>query len=93
MKKRYLTLVLVQSILILLSGWLRRASWREIDFAGGAWPSSVQPSFYCLAGWLVTIAIGIGFGVVDKENRTMIVLLLILLLPAIEFFLWFALSF
>ncbi|CAG4892197.1 hypothetical protein [Paraburkholderia gardini] len=93
MKKRYFILALIQSTLILLSGWLRRTSWREIDFAGGTWPSSVQPSFYCLAGWLVTISIATGFGVVDKENRTMIVLFLILLLPAIEFFLWFALSF
>ncbi|WP_211613255.1 hypothetical protein [Paraburkholderia haematera] len=93
MKKRYFTLALVQLLLIFMAGWLRRASWREIDFAGGAWPLSMQLSFYCLAGWLVTISIAMWFAVVDRASRTMLVLFLILLVPSIEFFLWFALSF
>ncbi|WP_207001583.1 hypothetical protein [Trinickia mobilis] len=96
MKKRYLTLGVVQLLLISLSGWIRRASWREIDIFEGAektWPPSVQLSFYGLAGWLATIAIATWFAVVDKKNRSMVVLFLVLLLPWLEFFLWFALSF
>ena len=93
MKMRYLVLGFVQLLSIILSGWLRRASWNEIDFAGRVWPPSVQLSFYCLAGWLATIAVAIGFAVVDKANRTMVVLFPVLLLPSMEFFLWLALSF
>jgi hypothetical protein len=95
-KKRYLTLGLAQLLLISMSGWIRRASWREIDIfevAEETWPLSVQLSFYCLAGWLATIAIAIWFAVFDKKNRSMVVLFLVLLLPWLEFFLWFALSF
>ena len=93
MKKRYLNIGLIQFLLITLSGWLRRASWMEIDFNGRAWTPSVQFSFYCLAAWLVTIAIAIWFAITDKANRSMLVLLLVLVLPSIEFLLWFALSF
>lgn len=92
-KKRYLILGLFQFLLIFLSGWLRRASWQEIDFAGEAWPPCVQLSFYCLAGWLATIAIAMWFAVGDKTNRSMVTLFLVLLLPSIEFFLLLALSF
>ncbi|RQZ35702.1 hypothetical protein DIE16_20050 [Burkholderia sp. Bp9090] len=93
MKRRYLFVGLFQLFLILLSGWLRRTSWSQIDFAGDTWPSSVQLSFYCLVGWLVTIASAIWFAVHDKTNRSMVVLFLVVLLPSIEFLLWFALSF
>lgn len=93
MKKRYLALGLVQLILIFLSGWLRRASWREIDFSGEAWPPGIQLSFYCLAGWLATIAIAMWFAVVGKTKRSMLFLFLVLLLPSTEFLSWFALSF
>ncbi|MBY4732904.1 hypothetical protein [Cupriavidus pauculus] len=95
MKKRYLTLGLVQLLLIFLSAWLRRASWQEIDFADVTWSPSAQLSlsFYCLAGWLIALAIAIWFAAADRANRTMLVLFLVLLLPAIEFFAWFALSF
>jgi hypothetical protein len=93
LKKRYFTLGLIQLILIFLSGWLRRASWREIDFSVGASPSNAHVSFYCLAAWLVAIATAMGFAVADKANRAMIVLFLVLLLPSIEFFSWLALSF
>jgi hypothetical protein len=92
-KKRYLTLGLVQLCLIFASGWFRRASWREIDFIGDARSSIIQFSLYCLAGWLATLAIATWFAVADKINRSMIVLFLIVLLPSVEFFLWFALSF
>jgi len=92
-KKRYLTLGIVQALLIFLSGCLRRASWREIDFVGGALSPSGQLSFYSLAAWLATIAIAMWCAVFDKMNRSMVVLFLVLLLPWIEFFVWFVLSF
>jgi ABC-type xylose transport system permease subunit len=91
--RRYLTLGFVQFILIFISGWLRRDSWKEIDFSWEAWPSSVQLSFCFLAGWLATIVIAMWFALVDKRGRSMVVLFLILLLPWMEFFVWFALSF
>ncbi|WP_341316682.1 hypothetical protein WN982_35620 [Paraburkholderia sp. IMGN_8] len=93
MKKRYLALGFVQLLLIFLSGWPRRASWKEIDFGSGAWSSGAQLSLYCLAGWLATIAVAAWFSVIDKRNRSMIVLFLAILLPSIEFFLWFGLTF
>jgi formate/nitrite transporter FocA (FNT family) len=88
-KKRYLTLGLVQLLLIFLSAW------QEIEFADATWNPSAQLalSFYCLAGWLIALAIAIWFAAADRANRTMLVLFLVLLLPAIEFFAWFALSF
>jgi hypothetical protein len=92
-KKRYLVLGLVQLLLIFLSGWLRRASWKEIDFDSGAWPSDAQLSLCCLAGWLATIATATWFSAVDKRNRSMIVLFLVLLFPSSEFFLWVGLAF
>jgi len=92
-KKRYLVLGFVQLLLIFISGWLRRTSWKEIDFYSGAWPSGAQLSFCCLAGWLATIAIAAWFSAVDKRNRSMIVLFLVLLLPSSEFFLWVGLAF
>jgi len=91
--RRYLALGLVQLLSICLSGWLRRASWGEIDFVEEAWPLSAQLSVYCLAAWLITIAIAIGLAVFDKPNRSMIVLFLILLLPSMEFFMCLALTF
>ena len=93
MKKRYLVLGFVQLLLIFLSGWLRRTSWKEIDFNSGAWLSGAQLSLCCLAGWLATIAIAVWFAAVDKGNRSMIVLFLVLLLPSSEFFLWVGLAF
>lgn len=93
MKKRYIALCFFQLTLIVLSGWLRRGAWREIDFGGGTLSPSVQLSFYCLAGWLATIAIAIWFSLGDKINRSMIVLFLVLLLPSIELLSWFVLSF
>lgn len=93
MKKRYLVLGFVQLLLVFLSGWLRRTSWKEIDFNSGAWPSGPQLSLCCLAGWLATIAIAVSFAAVDKGNRSMIVLFLVLLLPSSEFFLWVGLAF
>lgn len=93
MKKRYIALGICQFALILLSGWIRRGAWSEIDFGGGALSPSVQLSFYCLAGWLATIAIAIWFSLRDKINRSMIVLFLVFLLPSIELLSWFVLSF
>ena len=93
MKTRYLSLGLIQLFLIFISGWLRRASWREIDFGSGAGSLSLQVSFFCLAGWLAAIAIAIWFAVFDKTNRAMVVLFLVLLLPWVEFFVWFSLSY
>lgn len=93
MKKRYIALSFGQLALIVLSGWLRRGAWKEIDFGGGAWSPSVQLSFYCLAGWLATIAVAIWLAFADKTNRSMIVLFLVLLLPSIELLSWFVLSF
>lgn len=93
MKKRYIALCICQFALILLSGWLRRGAWREIDFGGGTLSPSVQLSFYCLAGWLATIAIAVWFSLRDKINRSMIVLFLVLLLPSIELLSWFVFSF
>jgi hypothetical protein len=92
-KKRYLILGSVQLFLVVMSAWLRRASWKEIDFVLDAWSTNMQLSFCCLAGWLVTVVIAICFAVVDKINRSMIVLFLVALLPSVEFLLWFALSF
>lgn len=93
MKKRYLAIGLVQLTLIALSGWIRRGAWESIDFDGGAWSSSVQISFYLLAGWLATIMIGVWLSISDKTNRSMIALFLVLLLPSIELLSWFVLSF
>lgn len=93
MKKRYIVLCVVQLALIVFSGWLRRGAWREIDFDGGTLSQGVQLSFYCLAGWLATIAIAVWFSLRDKINRSMIVLFLVLLLPSIELLSWFFLSF
>ncbi|KDB07409.1 hypothetical protein LIG30_3318 [Burkholderia sp. lig30] len=93
MKKRHLILGLVQLFLIFASGWHRRASWREIDFISDAPSSGMQLSLYCLAGWLLTIVIAAWFAMADKMNRSMIVLFLVVLLPSMEFFLWFALSY
>lgn len=93
MKKRYLAFGIVQLLAICLSGWLRRASWGDIDFPSGARSSGAQFSLYCLGAWLATIAIAVWFSVVDKLNRSMIFLFIVLLLPSIEFFAWFALSF
>ena len=53
----------------------------------------MQLSLYCLAGWLLTIVIAAWFAMADKMNRSMIVLFLVVLLPSMEFFLWFALSY
>jgi hypothetical protein len=92
-KPRYLFIGLLQLLLIFLSGWLRRSSWWQFDFAEDAWLPGIQLSFYCLAAWLATIATAIRFAVRDKANRSMIVLLLVLLLPSIELLAWFALSF
>ena len=93
MKKRYIALCISQFALVLLSGWLRRGAWREIDFGGRTLSPSVQLSFYCLAGWLATIATAVWFSLRDRINRSMIVLLLVLLLPSIELLSWFVLSF
>jgi len=92
-KRRYLVIGLAQLLSIFLAGWLRRASWNEIDFAGAPSPRTAHLSLYCLAGWVVTVATAIWFAAVDKANRTITVLFLVLLLPSIEFFGWFALSF
>jgi len=92
-RKRYLTLGLVQLLSICLSGWLSRAAWREdVDLVGEALSLSARLSFYWFAAWLITIAIAIGFAVFDKPNRSMIVLFLVLLLPSMEFFMCLALT-
>lgn len=93
MKQRYLFVGLLQFLLIFLSGWLRRMSWSEIDFAGDTLTQQGRFSFYCLAGWLAMVAAAIWFAVHDKVNRSMIVLFLVLVLPSIEFLLWIALGF
>lgn len=93
MKKLYPILGLVQLSLIFVSGWYRRASWREIDFIHDAPTSGIQLSLFCLAGWLLTIVIAAWFAVTDKMNRSMIAVFLVVLLPSMEFFLWFALSY
>jgi hypothetical protein len=93
LKKRYLALGLAQLLFIFASGWLRRISWGEIDFSEERWPLNLQFSFYFLAAWAATISAAILCSLVDKMNRSPIILFLVLLLPWIEFFLWFFLSF
>lgn len=93
MKKRHLALCIAQLLMIALSDWLRRASWKEIDLEGSAWSPTLSASFYLLAGWLATIAVAVAFALADKRNRSMIVLFLVLVLPSIELLSWIALAF
>lgn len=83
---RYITLGLVQVLLIATAGWLRRRAWPDIDFLDGPgeWSLVVRSSFYCLAGWLATVLLAIALAVSDKRNRSMIVLFLVVTLPSVE---------
>ncbi|KVD39146.1 hypothetical protein WS61_21610 [Burkholderia sp. ABCPW 11] len=86
MTVRYITLGLVQMLLIATAGWLRRLAWPDIDFLDGPgdWSLIIRLSFYCLAGWLATVVLAIAFAVSDKRNRSMIVLFLVVTLPSVE---------
>jgi len=93
MKTCYLSLGIIQLLLISLSGWLRHRAWDEIDACCAAWSLDLWLSMGLLACWLATIVIAIGFALIDKTNRSMLVLFLVLLLPWMEFFVWLVLSF
>jgi hypothetical protein len=91
-KKRYLLLALCQLLLIGVSAILSRHSWGESDFQEGpnvVISETMRLSFYCLIGWLLTILIAIACAIKDRQNREIITLFLIVVLPSISFFAWF----
>ncbi|HKT67308.1 hypothetical protein [Burkholderia sp. 22313] len=83
---RYIALGIMQMLLIATAGWLRRLAWPDIDFLDdpGEWSPIIRFSFYCLAGWFATVVLAIAFAVSDKQNRSMIVLFLVVTLPSVE---------
>ncbi len=94
MRIRYIVIGLVQLLLIATSGILRRKCFGEIDFAEEQPISmTLRMSFYALLFWLITIVFSAILAIHDRENRTPIILLLVLLLPFVEFLIWLGTSF
>lgn len=93
-KLKYIFIAGVQLASILTSGILRRICFNEIDFMEEQ-PMSpmLRASFYALLLWLATIILSAGLAILDKENRAMIFLFLVLLLPFFESLAWLATSF
>lgn len=90
---RYLSIAIFQILFISSSGYFRRISWDEIDYHSNPASLSLRLSFFSSLAWLASIALAIWLSTRDKTNRSMIILFLVVLLPSLEFFLWFAMSF
>lgn len=95
MKARYLALALIQAALIACSAALRRTSWLELDF-----PLSqsdglrlLDISGYAFLLWGASIIAAVIMGVYDKQNRSLIFLSLVVLLPFVEFWGWLIYAF
>lgn len=94
MKIRYIVIFSIQLGAITASGILRRMCFNEIDFMEEQPMSPIlRISFYALLLWLATIILSAGLAILDKENRAMIFLFLVLLLPFFESLAWLATSF
>lgn len=94
MRFRYVAIDATQFALIAISGLLRRVCFSEIDFAEGQPMSpTLRASFYAFLLWFFTIVLTSALAVRDKENRIPVVLLLVILLPFVEFLAWRATSF
>lgn len=94
MRIRYVVIGVMQLLLIATSGILRRQCFGEIDFTEGQQMSlTLQMSFYSLFLWFVTILLAAVLSIMDKVNRTPILLLLVIVLPFVEFLVWLGSSF
>ncbi|EYS94824.1 hypothetical protein CF68_23975 [Cupriavidus sp. SK-4] len=95
MKFLYFVIAIAQSVIIAGSAILRRRSWGELDFPASDphRPSLLDISGYLFLLWLASIAVAAILAMRDKPNRSRVFLLLVVLLPFLEFWGWFIYSF